>query len=1073
MKEVVAFCILLLFIGHINAQVVENPVFDRTDIYTFRVQKVETKNDTTFVHCLYHTDGNSWANISKDTYLESIPDGKRYPILKVQNLPFSPEERIFEDAQDIEVILCFSQIATQKFNIIESEESNAFNIYGIDLTKSYRSSYTSEDIHYYFESYQIREGKKDWSSALDFSQKQLEATNYVEGVRSFASACSMYNMMMVLFPLNDYKRVIELGNKAIDILRTMPQDSTYLDVLARTYGNIGTAYKLLHLPDSAELYMELSLVTRSIKDGVGRLNYDQYLHHLLKTYHDEENYPKALLYGRELASIYEQKYKEDQKYKCVYINSLMELCEFYRAMEKIEEAILEGKKAKELVDTSGCDDYPWLKFGVYNNLASALVSSGNNESIDEGIELLESITTSARNNEFENNRLFLSAKNVLASSYLYFKHDTIKALREYESSLCLIEQSVNNEEIYYQAYSNVLYGLYTIYRWKNDSIAMVYLDKAIDLLKKHSGEESVAYANLLLNRVRYMWPQVRATLKGINSLLLYTSQATEIIKRHLYNSWFYMSKRERETYWDNYQIYFTWLMPTINSILRTPETSSLVYNGTLFYKGTLLLSEKEFKVIIAEENNPSLTALYNDYVRNLSKIENLYTNRNSSVSTIDSLKTIIKAEEFSLCQKVSNINNLHKGTHYTWKDIRDCLSEEEAAIEIVSYRNIRNDNTYYDAYLIGHSSESPKYFPICGENELKECFCPDSIDYVGLSNLIFGNDEFVQELKKYQSLYISPSGLMNSIGIEYLPIDENRCLSDRFNVYRVSSTREVCAKRVRTNYDSAYLFGGLDYESDSQEVTGSKEQLTSISRAVEESIIQRGGFEPLDGSKIEVERIKEEMTKSGIVKSISLYMNADGNEECFKHLSGNHINILHISTHGMSVSPDNSSLNDNSELKFMLSGEDSSIDKETQLLTHSFLVMSGGNMLINRDTTQYMKTDNILTALEISHLDFKDLDLVVLSACQTGLGDVISGEGVFGLQRGFKKAGAKTIVMSLDKVDDEATRILMVEFYRNLMSGKTKLQSLKDAQKHLRQVENGKYDDPKYWASFIMLDGLN
>ena len=106
-------------------------------------------------------------------------------------------------------------------------------------------------------------------------------------------------------------------------------------------------------------------------------------------------------------------------------------------------------------------------------------------------------------------------------------------------------------------------------------------------------------------------------------------------------------------------------------------------------------------------------------------------------------------------------------------------------------------------------------------------------------------------------------------------------------------------------------------------------------------------------------------------------------------------------------------------------------------------------------------------------LDLRGLDLVVLSACQTGLGDIISGEGVFGLQRGFKKAGAKTILMSLDKVDDEATRILMVEFYKNLMSGKTKHQSLRDAQQYLRKVDNGKYDDPKYWASFIMLDGLN
>lgn len=151
---------------------------------------------------------------------------------------------------------------------------------------------------------------------------------------------------------------------------------------------------------------------------------------------------------------------------------------------------------------------------------------------------------------------------------------------------------------------------------------------------------------------------------------------------------------------------------------------------------------------------------------------------------------------------------------------------------------------------------------------------------------------------------------------------------------------------------------------------------------------------------------------------------------------------------------------------------DDSAEKEEKALSRSFLVMSGGNQLIHRDSVSHAGDDGILTALEISHLNFKYLDIVVLSACQSALGDITS-DGVYGLQRGFKKAGANTILMSLDKVDDEATKILMVEFYRNLMSGKTKHQSLKDAQKYLRSVENGKYDDPKYWASFILLDGLN
>jgi CHAT domain-containing protein len=134
--------------------------------------------------------------------------------------------------------------------------------------------------------------------------------------------------------------------------------------------------------------------------------------------------------------------------------------------------------------------------------------------------------------------------------------------------------------------------------------------------------------------------------------------------------------------------------------------------------------------------------------------------------------------------------------------------------------------------------------------------------------------------------------------------------------------------------------------------------------------------------------------------------------------------------------------------------------------------MAGGNRLPRRQSIPIHGNDGILTALEISRLNLQSVDLVVLSACQSGLGDV-SDEGVLGLQRGFKKAGVNTIIMSLDKVDDEATKILMVEFYRNLMNGKTKHQSLKDAQKYLRQVDNGKYGKPEYWASFIMLDGLN
>jgi CHAT domain-containing protein len=115
-----------------------------------------------------------------------------------------------------------------------------------------------------------------------------------------------------------------------------------------------------------------------------------------------------------------------------------------------------------------------------------------------------------------------------------------------------------------------------------------------------------------------------------------------------------------------------------------------------------------------------------------------------------------------------------------------------------------------------------------------------------------------------------------------------------------------------------------------------------------------------------------------------------------------------------------------------------------------------------------------LSAKEISHLDLSNTDLVVLSACQTALGD-ITNDGVAGLQRGFKIAGVKSVLMSLWKVDDAATYLLMKLFYKSLFAGKNKQQALRDAQNYLRSYMVGNerpYNDIHYWGAFILLDAI-
>jgi len=147
---------------------------------------------------------------------------------------------------------------------------------------------------------------------------------------------------------------------------------------------------------------------------------------------------------------------------------------------------------------------------------------------------------------------------------------------------------------------------------------------------------------------------------------------------------------------------------------------------------------------------------------------------------------------------------------------------------------------------------------------------------------------------------------------------------------------------------------------------------------------------------------------------------------------------------------------------------DSQQSEEDKAMSCSGLLFAGANLALDTEDRSAFPAgdDGILTAKEVSRLDFKGLDLVVLSACQTGLGEV-TGEGVFGLQRGFKKAGAQTIIMSLWEVDDYATRLFMTEFFKDLTNGKTKREAFLAALDFVK----AKNPDPKYWAAFVMVDG--
>jgi len=211
-------------------------------------------------------------------------------------------------------------------------------------------------------------------------------------------------------------------------------------------------------------------------------------------------------------------------------------------------------------------------------------------------------------------------------------------------------------------------------------------------------------------------------------------------------------------------------------------------------------------------------------------------------------------------------------------------------------------------------------------------------------------------------------------------------------------------------------------------------------------------FYELPWSKIEIDTIERKFMEQGF--SVCSYTGARGTEESFLSLSGKAPQILHIATHGFYYAPDKAK-----EMEYLRGYEDA--------MSLTGLVMSGGNTAwLGRELPEGV-LDGILTANDIAQLDLSGVDLVVLSACQSGNGKATS-EGLYGLQRAFKKAGVKTVVMSLWDVNDMVGTEFMIAFYENLLKGTDGdvRKALNAAKLKIRE----KYQEPYDWAEFVVLD---
>lgn len=296
---------------------------------------------------------------------------------------------------------------------------------------------------------------------------------------------------------------------------------------------------------------------------------------------------------------------------------------------------------------------------------------------------------------------------------------------------------------------------------------------------------------------------------------------------------------------------------------------------------------------------------------------------------------------------------------------------------------------------------------------------------------------FLEE--QFDNIYFSPTGILNKIGIEYALMPNGKRLNEAFNVCRVTATS--CS-------------------APSSPIPHRRKPLMAIfgNPALRNDKYFAGLSDSLPESKVEIDNIYRSIRESNRCKKFD---GNDASEQNFKSLNFSDVNVLHIATHSYywnkkkGVKFGNASFINNGIYN---SEKQGGLNEEDEMLSRCGILLTPGK-----------GEDGVLTAAEISQMYFKKLNLVVLSACNTALGD-ISDEGTVGLQYAFKKAGAKSILMSLWDIDDAATQIFMTQFYKELFGGKTKSQALKKAQEYLRHYQGGIYDSPYYWASFVLLD---
>lgn len=461
------------------------------------------------------------------------------------------------------------------------------------------------------------------------------------------------------------------------------------------------------------------------------------------------------------------------------------------------------------------------------------------------------------------------------------------------------------------------------------------------------------------------------------------------------------------------------------------------YNIALFVKNIHQYTYKGYKAYL-RRNNP--------FPNDFQKLDSL----NRSISGDHSL------EDFSTDREIVEIYSqireqdrdlpvFFEENEVKYTDVAACLKANELAIEFISFIDINDLTTeYYDALILS-ADRTVQRVRIGTAADIRGMLEKGYSLYSSAKNNLIAKT-FAGYINDGSKVYYSPCGLLAQINIEALLCDGGINMSEKYDMVRLSSTKELLriSRSQSNSLVKAAVFGGVNYAETSDT------ESTSISRN-EDGI--KWSFLP--GSLQEAESITRIMNDNGI--STNLYTGDMASEEKFVSQTVTASDILHVATHGFYFND-----KDIDKLTYH------SLNKEQlkyNALLRAGLIFAGGQAAWDSHDEEI---GGVLLADEISRLDLESVDLISLSVCNSGKGE-ITYEGTEGLQSAFKSAGVGSMMLNLWTVDDTASQVFYSDFYTHLCQDKmSKREAFQASIKRLRNMNQ--YASPYYWAGYILID---